>query len=183
MPPAPLASVRHTSTIAMLFSDEACGPLAPPQPTPLKATDLLCRARMLRQAALEGTPPPLLRGKNLGVLRETQDSEALALFHRAAGELGAHVATMRSSLSASSAPQEVQHTARMLGRLYDAVECQGMAPALVQQIARHAGIPVYDGAAMESHPTARLAELLGDGASPADNRRFVLQAFLLESVA
>lgn len=178
-----LALVSHTLTIAMLFSNEACAPPDLQQLTPLEVTGLLCRARILQHAAQEGTPPPLLRGKNLALLRETQDSETQALFLRAAEELGAHVATMRSSLSESSAPQEVQHTARMLGRLYDAVECQGMAPALVQQIARHAGIPVYDGVAMESHPSARLAGLLGNSTSPADNRRFVLQAFLLESIA
>ena len=168
----------------MRLATEACGPPAFEQLSPLKVTSLLCRARLLQHAAQAGTPPLLLlRGKKLGVLRETQDDAALALFRRAAEELGAHVATMRSGLSASSAPQDVQHTARMLGRLYDAVECQGMAPALVQQIARHAGIPVCEGAAMESHATARLAGLLGDTSALADNRRFVLQALLLESMA
>jgi len=167
----------------MPLSSEARAPEAAARLSPPQVTSLLERARMLQRAALEGTTPRLLRGKNLGLLRETQDNEALALFLRSAGELGAHVATMHCGLSAASAPRDVQHTARMLGRLYDALECQGIDPAVVQQIARHAGIPVYEGVAMERHPSAGLAELLGDETSQADNRRFVLQAVLLDSVA
>ena len=126
---------------------------------------------------------PLLRGKNLGLLCEADDDGDAALFRRAAVELGAHVAHIRPSLSELSTPQEVQHTARMLGRLYDAVECQGMAPALVQQVGNDAGVPVYDGIASQDHPTARLAALLDGDAAPADNRRFVLQAVLLSTLA
>lgn len=162
---------------------ETCAPEATPQLSPLKVASLLCHARILQRAALAGSTPQLLRGKNLGLLCETPPDEAQALFRHAAEELGAHVAVMRAILSPESAPQEVQHTARMLGRLYDAVECQGIAPALVLQIARHAGIPVSEGAAMEGHPADRLAELLGDRTPLADNRRFVLQALLLDAMA
>lgn len=167
----------------MPFSSEARAPEAAPRLSPPQVTSLLERARMLQRTALEGSTPRLLRGKNLGLLREAQDDEALALFLRAAAELGAHVATMHCGLSPASAPQDVLHTARMLGRLYDALECQGIDPAVVQQIARHAGIPVYEGLAMAGHPSAALAALLGDATSPADNRRFVLQAVLLDSIA
>jgi ornithine carbamoyltransferase len=71
----------------------------------------------------------------------------------------------------------------MLGRLYEAVECQGLEPALVQQIGQHAGIPVFDGAAMRGHPAEQLAELLGDKTPLADNRCFLLQALLLDAIA
>ena len=142
---------------------------------------VLASARMLQRASLADAVQPLLRGKNLGLMCEADDGDA-ALFRRAAVELGAHVAHVRPSLSELSTPVEVQHTARMLGRLYDAVECQGMAPALVRQMGRDAGVPVYDGIATLQHPMSRLAELLGDDASPADNRRFVLQAALLSTL-
>ena len=151
--------------------------------SPRDVTVVLANARTLQRAAEAGTTQPLLRGKNLGLLCEADDALDAALFRRAAVELGAHVAHIRPSLSVLSTPQEVQHTARMLGRLYDAVECQGMAPALVQQVGNEAGVPVYDGIASQDHPTAKLAELLGDDASPADNRRFVLQAVLLSTIA
>jgi ornithine carbamoyltransferase len=167
----------------MPLSPETRAPEPAPQLLPLKVTSLLCRARLLQRAALEGNTPQLLRGKNLGLLCETQPDEAQALFRSAAEELGARVAVMRSDLSLTSAPEEVQNTARMLGRLYDAVECQGLDPALVERIGQHAGIPVFDGAATKDHPADRLAELLGDRTSMADNRRFVLQALLLDAIA
>ena len=150
--------------------------------SPHDVSALLANAWTLQRAAKAGQTQPLLRGKNLGLLCEVDDDDA-ALFRRAAMEMGARVAHIRPSLSELSTPQEVQHTARMLGRLYDAVECQGMAPALVQQVSNEAGVPVYDGIASKDHPTARLAELLGNGSRPADNRRFVLQALLLSTIA
>lgn len=157
-------------------------PEAAPQLSPLDVASLLCRTRILQRAALEGTTSRPLRGKNLGLLYETPSTAAQALFRSAAEELGARVGTMRSSLSLESPPQEVQHTARMLGRLYEAVECQGLDPALVRQIGEHAGIPVFDGAAMEDHPAVRLAEMLGERTSLADNQRFMVQALLLENI-
>jgi len=166
----------------MPLSQKTRAPDAAPQLSPLKVTSLLCRARLLQRAALAGNTPRLLRGKNLGLLCETQPDEAQALFRSAAEELGARVAVMRSDLSLASETQEVQNTARMLGRLYEAVECQGMNPALVERIGQHAGIPVFDGAATKDHPADRLAELLGDRTPLADNRRFVLQALLLEAI-
>ena len=96
-------------------SNNACSPEAELQLSPLNVASLLSHARILQRAALDGTTRQLLRGKNLGLLCETQPDEAQALFRRAAEELGAHVAVMRSSLSRASTPQEVQHTARMLG--------------------------------------------------------------------
>jgi ornithine carbamoyltransferase len=98
-------------------------------------------------------------------------------------ELGARVATIRPKLTAGSQPDEIQHTARVLGRLYDAVECQDMAETLVSAIARSAGIPVYDGLACERHPIAGLASRLGIDAPPAQQRALLLQAALLGSIA
>lgn len=149
--------------------------------SPHELNIVLTSARTLQRAARAGMTQPLLRGKNLGLLCETDDDDAV-LFRRAASELGAHVAHIRPSLSDSSTPEEVQHTARMLGRLYDGVECQGVAPSLVRQISDEAGVPVYDGIASPRHPTAKLAEQLSGDTSPADNRRFVLQAVLLSTL-
>lgn len=152
----------------------------PPSPTDLAA--VLVAARALRDSGGTGPTRDALRGKKIGMLCEKNDGPDAVLFRGAALELGAHVAHVRPSLSALSTPQEVQDTARMLGRLYDAVECQGMAPALVRQMGIDAGVPVYDGLASALHSTASLAEQLeGEGAS-ADNRRVVLQAMLLATI-
>ena len=143
---------------------------------------LLDRARALGQAAAAGELGALLRGRKLGLLCEADGDGDGDLFCRAATELGAHVAHIRPSLTALSTPHEVQHTARLLGRLYDAVECQGMAADLVQQVGVDAGVPVYDGVACPTHPTARLVDLLDGDACTLDKRRLVLQAVLLSTV-
>ena len=164
---------------------------------PRDVSVVLQHARALQLAAEAGGLRTLLRGRKLGLLCEIdtnaenggdadsdddRESDA-ALFRRAALELGAHVAHIRPSLNGLSTPHEVQHTASMLGRLYDAVECQGMAADLVHQMGVDAGVPVYDGVASKRHPTARLVDLLDGNASRLDKRRFVLQAVLLSTIA
>jgi ornithine carbamoyltransferase len=155
---------------------------------PLEVTVMLANARALRQAALAGTMQPLLRGKNLGLLRNAADADRggdgeAEFFRGAAADLGAKVADIRAGLSESTAAQEIQHTARLLGRLYDAVACQGLPRAIVQQVSVAAGVPVLDGIASAEHPTARLAELLGAEATAEENRRYMLQAVLLSAVS
>lgn len=160
----------------------------PPSPadTPPRPDDLiklLADARRLQASARAGQPCDALRGKKIGMLCETNDAPDAILFRGAALELGAHVAHLRPSLSALSTPLEVHDTARMLGRLYDAVECQGMAPALVRQMGIDAGVPFYDGLASALHSTAGLVEQLEGDASSVDKRRIVLQAVLLSTMA
>ena len=144
---------------------------------------VLDHARALQLAARAGDLRASLRGRKFGLMCEADKDGDAALFRRAAVELGACVAQLRSSLTELSTPQEVQHTARMLGRLYDAVECQGMAPSLVHRLGIDAGVPVYDGIACQHHPTATLCALLDGDSSALDKRRFVLQAVLLSTVA
>jgi ornithine carbamoyltransferase len=155
-------------------------------PVPMTAYDLsavLAHALALQRAALAGATQEPLRGKHFGLWCDAGDDAVAALFDQAATGLGAQVAHVRPSLSARSTVLEVQHTARVLGRLYDAVECLGMAPALVAEVSRWAGVPVYDGLARADHPTARLADKLDLASPPTDRRRYVLQAVLLCSVA
>lgn len=150
----------------------------------LSAADLaalLSSARALQRAAASGRTQPLLRGKHLGLMCDDDRQPEAELFRRAASELGAQVAHIRPSLSEQSSAGEVQHTARMLGRLYDAVECQGVAARLVEQVAAEAHVPVFDGIALPRHPTAPLADQLGDG-DDAERRRYLLQALLVSSI-
>ena len=90
---------------------------------------------------------------------------------------------MPPSLSASSSADEVQHTARLLGRLYDGVACAGIPPDLVRLIAADADVPVFDGIAAPDHPVVRLADQLGDETSAQDNQRLLIQALLLCTLA
>ncbi len=143
---------------------------------------LLAQARALQLAAESGQARPLLRGKNLGLLCEAVDDPDAALLRRAAVELGAQVAHLRPSLSELSTTEDIQHAARVLGRLYDAVACQGVAPALVQQLRHHASVPVHEGIASPNHPAAALAGQLEGDCSPDDKRCFLLQALLLATM-
>ncbi|MEO7245359.1 MAG: ornithine carbamoyltransferase [Rubrivivax sp.] len=147
-----------------------------------ETASVLARARALQHSALAGTTQPLLRGKNIGLMCEADDAADSTLFRRAASGLGAHVAHIRPSLSELSTPHDVQHTARLLGRLYDAVECQGVAAAIVLRLGDEAGIPVFDGLASAGHPTTHLAGLLGGDAAANGNRGFVVQAVLLGAI-
>lgn len=156
----------------------ASGPLSAAE-----ANAVLDQARALQGAAAAGATQTMLRGKNLGLLCDSEDDPDAVLFRRAALDLGAHVAYIRPSLTGLSTRPDVQHTARMLGRLYDALECQGAAQSLAQQIGAEAGVPVYGGLASADHPTAGLAALLGGDTTGDDNRRFVVQAVLLATIA
>jgi ornithine carbamoyltransferase len=174
-----------THTHPRLFMGSARTPRHAPAPASLPPGDemaLLEQARSLQRASAAGRVQPLLRGKNLGLLCADDTQAQALLFRQAASELGAHVAHIGMSLSECSAAHEVTHTARMLGRLYDAVECQGLPTAMVQQMAEVAGIAVYDGLAGNERLISRLAAQLGDEASAGDNRRFVLQALLLHTI-
>lgn len=147
-----------------------------------EASVLLNQARALQRAAQAGVTQTPLKGKNLGLLCEDADSADALLFQHAATELGAHVSHIRSSLSEASTAQDVAHTAHLLGRLYDAVECQGMSHALVRRISEAVDMPVYRGLASARHPTARLAEQLDGGSRSIENRHYVLQAALLNKM-
>ena len=117
-------------------------PRPPQRPMPLPAGDeraLLDQAQALRRAAAVGRLQPLLRGKNLGLLCRDDGTPSGLLFRDAAAALGAHVAHIESSRLERSSPQELEHGARMLGRLYDAVECQGLDAGLVRQLSALSG--------------------------------------------
>jgi len=143
-----------------------------------EARALLACARGLRDSST-ATTELALRGKNLCLLSATQDHPGAQLLLRAATDLGAHVARVPSSLSASSSPDEIQHTARLLGRLYDGVACDGIPPELVRRIAADANVPVFDGIGAPDHVVVRLAHQLGDDTPARDNQRLMIQALLL----
>lgn len=159
------------------------GVLAVDPLSPNEVALVLENARALQRAAGAGEPGTALRGRKFGLLSEDDGDDAAVLFRRAAAGLGAHVALIRPSLTDLSTPHEVRHTALMLGRLYDAVECQGMSALLVRQVGAEAGIPIFDGVACPGHPTSALAALLGGEASALDKRCFILQAVLSRAIA
>jgi ornithine carbamoyltransferase len=157
--------------------------LAPPETTPPSppgmAEVLLASARLLQRAEPGSDMEGLLRGKNLGLVCESDVDADAALFREAAEALGASVSHIRPELAPGVTGGGLLRTARLLGRLYDAIECQGLAPALVVQLGREAGVPVFDGIATPAHAIAQLAHEL-DGSEPLEKkRRLLVQAMLL----
>ena len=82
-----------------------------------------------------------LRGKNLGLLRESGECEAAQRSRRAAATLGAHVAHIRPDLSPAGSDVDVMETGRMLGRLYDGIECVGLDPDVARRLGAAANVP------------------------------------------
>ena len=159
---------------------------ATPLPNLLWGKALIASARRLREAAAAGQARSLLRGKNIGLLCERPDGPEAVRFQLAAAELGATVARILPSLAALESEQQVADTARVLGRLYDALECQGLAPALVQQLQRDAGVPVFGGLGELGHPIDALAAAWSaeePPLAPEAARRYLLQASLMQGIA
>jgi ornithine carbamoyltransferase len=143
---------------------------------------LVAAARALAQAEAAGTRDQLLRGKNFALLTLSR-GPAAALFTAAVEQLGATTSRIGEEMLAVQDERELQRVARMLDRLYDAVECQGVPAASVQRLSDLATVPVFDGIACDTHRTAALADQLADCGSSADARRWILQAAVLQTVA
>jgi ornithine carbamoyltransferase len=99
-------------------------------------------------------PRHILRGRRIVVLRDRSDGPHAAAFQRAADALGATITIVPT-------PVGVDGEARLLGRLYDAVDCVAMEPTVLERIEHSAGIPVYNGLSDKHLPTRVLSTLLG----------------------
>ncbi|MFG6433428.1 ornithine carbamoyltransferase [Roseateles sp. LYH14W] len=141
---------------------------------------LVVRARGLSNAEVLARQP--LRGKRLALLSDAQGDDSAREFVQAATALGAHVSLVLPGLDEGSSEAQIDAVARMLGRLYDAVECQHLPLAVVRRISQGSDIPIFAGLATPEHPTAGLADEL-PGSKPLDLRRCrILQAALLLSL-
>jgi ornithine carbamoyltransferase len=143
---------------------------------------ILAGAKAMHRAAGGGAPGRSLRGRHIGLLCDQPAGDAIELLRLSVAELGGRLAHVRSQLPASNTTEELGKLAQVLGRLYDAIECQGLDAWQVQHLARNAGVPVFDGIATASHPTARLVARLDCEAAEADKRRLVLKAALLHAL-
>lgn len=121
------------------------------------ARALLATARALKQAKGHGTP---LKGKHVAVLCELPPGAAADVFTAAARGLGAQVTSIRPSESRLVDAGDIHAMARILGRLYDAIECDGMAPEFMLELARTAAVPVSNVLRQDHHPTRMLADLM-----------------------
>lgn len=128
--------------------------------SPADIRDVLETARRLQLAERNGQAGAPLRGCNLALLNDAAPDDGEDSLRRAAAGLGAQVSHVRPSDALLSPASTDPATARLLGRLYDAIDCEDMPAALVAEVEREAGVPVFNGLGGARHPTRVLAELL-----------------------
>ncbi|WP_299706407.1 ornithine carbamoyltransferase [uncultured Tateyamaria sp.] len=121
---------------------------------------LLDLSRDLKRAKYSGTEQQHLRGKNICLIFEKSSTRTMCAFEVAAMDQGAGVTYLGPSGSQIGHKESMKDTARVLGRMYDGIEYRGFGQDLVETLAEHAGVPVFNGLTDEFHPTQMLADLL-----------------------
>ena len=121
---------------------------------------LLDLSKDLKRAKYAGNEIRRLSGKNLCLIFEKTSTRTRCAFEVAAYDQGMGVTYLDPSGSQIGHKESIRDTARVLGRMYDAIEYRGFKQTVVEELARHAGVPVYNGLTDESHPTQMLADLL-----------------------
>jgi ornithine carbamoyltransferase len=121
---------------------------------------LLDLAAELKAAKREGREEQKLVGKEIALIFEKDSTRTRCAFEVAAYDQGAHVTFIGPSGSHMGHKETVKDTARVLGRMYDAIEYRGFAQETAEELARWADVPIYNGLTDEWHPTQILADFL-----------------------
>lgn len=114
----------------------------------------------LKTAKYAGTERPRMTGKNIALIFEKESTRTRCAFEVAAFDQGAHVTYLGPSGSHIGVKETMKDTARVLGRMYDGIEYRGFGQSIVEELARYAGVPVWNGLTDEFHPTQALADFL-----------------------
>ena len=121
---------------------------------------LLQMAEAVKIAKYAGTEGKRVEGKEIALIFEKTSTRTRSAFEVAAFDQGAHVTYLDPSGSQLGHKESVADTARVLGRMYDAIEFRGNSQVDVETLAEYAGVPVYNGLTDEWHPTQMLADFL-----------------------
>jgi ornithine carbamoyltransferase len=121
---------------------------------------LLSLSASLKAEKRAGTEEQRLRGREIALVFEKTSTRTRAAFEVAAYDQGAHTTYLDPTGSQLGHKESIADTAQVLGRLYDAIEYRGAAHANIEELAAHAGVPVYNGLTNEWHPTQMLADFL-----------------------
>jgi len=121
---------------------------------------LLELAAELKWAKSSGTEEMRLNGRNIALIFEKTSTRTRCAFEVAAFDQGAHVTYLGPSGSQIGAKESMKDTARVLGRMYDGIEYRGYEQSIVEELAKYAGVPVWNGLTNEFHPTQILADFL-----------------------
>ncbi len=127
--------------------------------SPQEIKFLLDLSADLKKAKYAGLEQQRLKGKNIGLIFEKASTRTRCAFEVAAYDQGAHVTYLGPSGSQMGTKESMKDTARVLGRMYDGIEYRGFGQEIVEELARYAGVPVWNGLTNEFHPTQVLADL------------------------
>lgn len=128
--------------------------------TPEEITYLLDLAAELKDKKKKGIPVDTLRGKNVALIFEKTSTRTRCSFEVAAHDLGMGTTYLDPSGSQIGKKESIADTARVLGRMYEGIEYRGFEQEIVEELARYAKVPVWNGLTNEFHPTQMLADLL-----------------------
>jgi ornithine carbamoyltransferase len=128
--------------------------------TPAELGYLLRLSESLKHAKYAGTETKHLAGKEIALIFAKTSTRTRSAFEVGAYDQGAHVTYLDPSGSQLGHKESIADTAAVLGRMYDGIEFRGNAQADVEELAAHAGVPVYNGLTDEWHPTQMLADFL-----------------------
>ena len=128
--------------------------------TPQELGFLLELSQDLKKAKYAGIEQQRLEGKNIALIFEKDSTRTRCAFEVAAYDQGAHVTYLGPTGSQMGKKETIKDTARVLGRMYDGIEYRGFGQEIVEELAEHAGVPVWNGLTNEFHPTQLLADFL-----------------------
>ena len=128
--------------------------------TPEEITYLLDLAADFKARKQARIPHKLHEGKNIALLFAKDSTRTRCAFEVAGYDLGMNVTYLGPSGSQMGKKESISDTARVLGRMYDGIEYRGFGQELVEELSKHAGVPVWNGLTNEFHPTQILADFL-----------------------
>lgn len=128
--------------------------------TPEEIIYLLDLAALLKDKKKKGIRVDRLCGKNVALIFEKTSTRTRCSFEVAAHDLGMGTTYLNPKDSQIGKKESIADTARVLGRMYDGIEYRGYGQEIVEELAKHAGVPVWNGLTNEYHPTQMLADLL-----------------------
>src|SRR5215831_5576751 len=128
--------------------------------TPREFRYLLDLARDLKRAKYARTEQKHLHGKEICLIFEKTSTRTRCSFEVACYDQGAHVTYLDPSGSQIGRKESFKDSARVLGRMFDAIEYRGASQTGVEELAKHAGVPVFNGLTDEYHPTQMLADVM-----------------------
>ena len=121
---------------------------------------LLDLAAELKDKKKKGIPHRLCEGKSIALIFEKDSTRTRCAFEVAGADLGMHPVYLGPTGSQIGKKESIADTARVLGRMFDGIEYRGFGQELVEELAKHAGVPVWNGLTNEFHPTQILADFL-----------------------